>query len=359
MLARAGAILAAAVLLLIAALPAPSAFAHGRGSDATNYVSTVRSAPEAEGVSFRVFGSDEYLSVTNTSDVEVTVLGYDGEPYLRVGPEGVFENARSEAAYLNDDRFQRVEVPATVDNDAEPDWVRVGDGPTWLWHDHRAHWMSPLPSPPILADPGSEHVVNERWVIPVLIGDEPAEVTGDLRWVPGSSPWPWLAVGLLLTLPALAGLRTKPTSEDQWPGLARPAAVVLGLLAAVNLVNLVDDLFAVPLPLSIKLIAAAQTALFLLIAAFGAMRGWQAREGAFTALGVGSAALLVGQGLLYLGVLTTSQTASVFPTFVTRSVVALSVAQAIPLGIVAVLGTRRLLPPLEEEPEASAQAAPA
>lgn len=358
MFARLGLILAAAVYLLVAALPAPAS-AHGRGSDATNYVSTLRSAPEAPGVTFEVYGNDEYLSVTNNSDTELTVLGYEGEPYLRVGPDGVFENVRSEAAYLNDDRFQRVEVPETADNDADPEWVRVGDGPTWLWHDHRAHWMSPVPPPNVQADPGAEHVVFDEWSVPVLIGDQAAEVTGDLRWVPGTSPWPWLAVALLLTLPALAGLRTRPTADDRWPGLARPAAGVLGLLAVLNVVNLVDDLFAVPLPLPIKLVAAAQTLLFLLIALFGALRGWQAREGAFTALGVGSAALLVGQGLLYLGVLTTSQTASVFPTFVTRSVVALSLAQAIPLGIVAVLGTRRLLPPMESEPDTSAQPATA
>jgi hypothetical protein len=345
-----------AILALV--LTAAPALAHGRGSDATNFVSQITAQPDVDGVEFEVFGADEYLSVTNTSDQEVVVLGYEDDPYLRVGPEGVFENRNSPAAYLNDDRFGNTTVPTSADPGAEPDWVRVGDGPRWLWHDHRMHWMAPTTPPMVTADPGSEHVVYEDWTVPVEIGGERSDVVGDLRWLPGRSPWPWVLGALVLTLPALAGLRTQPVSDERWPGLARPAAVVLGALALLNIVHLVDDLIAVPLPIGVILLAASQTVLFILIASFGALRGWQAREGAFTAIGVGSAALLVGQGLLYLGVLTTSQTASVFPEAVTRAVVALSVVQVIPLGIVAIVGTRRLLPPLDEE-ESARQEQPA
>jgi hypothetical protein len=330
-------------------LPAAPALAHGRGSDATNFNATVRAAPDVPGLSFRVYGSDEYLAVTNTSGQEVVVHGYEDEPYLRIGPDGVFENRRSPAAYLNAERYGQVPLPADADSTAEPDWVRVSGGDTWLWHDHRIHWMSLEPPAAVLADPGSPHVVYPEWSVPVSVGGQEGAVTGDLRWVPAPSPWPWLAAGLVATLPALAGLRTQPVGDDRWPGLVRPAAVVLGILAVANLVHLADDLLAVPLPLPTILLAAGQTALFLLIAAFGALRAWQGREGAFTALGVGASALLVGQGLLYLGVLTTSQTASIFPDAVTKGVVALSLAQALPLGIVTVLGTRRLLPPLEDD----------
>lgn len=350
MLARLGAVLTATFLLL--ALPATPALAHGRGSDATNFSSRVLEAPELDGVTWQVYGGDEYLGVTNTSGTEITVLGYGDEPYLRVGPDGVFENANSPAAYLNDDRYGDLAPPPNADPAAEPDWVRVGDGDRYLWHDHRIHWMAATVPPMVAPAPGAEHVVYESWSVPFVAGDgETLQVRGDLRWVPSSSPWPWLLGALVLTLPALAGLRTKPASDDRWPGLARPAAAVLAVLAALNLVHLVDDLFAVPLPLPVVALAAAQTLVFILIAAFGARRAWQAHEGAFTALGVGSAALLVGQGLLYLGVLTTSQSASIFPEAVTRAVVALSIAQIVPIGIVAVIGTRRLLPPLDEETE--------
>lgn len=358
MLARAGAVVAA-TLVALTCLAGP-ALAHGRGSDATNFAATIGDAPDLDGVIWQVLGSDEYLSVTNTSDQEVLVLGYEGEPYLRVGPGGVFSNRRSEATYQNRDRYQRVSIPPIADNDAEPEWVRVSDGQTALWHDHRIHWMSFDLPPTVMANPGQQVLVQE-WAVPFTVAGQTREVTGELRWIPGPSPWPWLAGALLLTLPALAGLRSEPVSEERWPGLARPAALLLALLAAANLIHLADDLFAVPLPLATILLAASQTTLFILIAGFGALRAWQAREGAFTALGVGSAALLVGQGLLYFGVLTTSQSETIFPVALTRAVVALSIVQAIPLGIAAVVGTRRLLPPLDdEEPETvPSQTAPA
>ncbi len=345
------------VLLVLGALAGPAA-AHGRGSDATNYSSTITSSPDLQGVEFRTYGGDEYLGVTNTSDAEIVIEGYQQEPYLRVGPDGVFENRQSPATYINAERYGG-NTPEGVDPAAEPEWVRVGDGPTVLWHDHRIHWMSPQLAPAI-TDPDVATTVYEEWAVPFGVGEVDYEVVGTLRWVPGSSPWPWLAAALVLVLPALAGLRTRPTSAERWPGLSRPAAVVLGIVGLLNLAHLIDDLVAVPLPWGTRALSAGQTALFVAIGLFGAVKGWQAREGAFTALGVGAGALFIGQGALYLGsgALTTSQTASVFPLELTRIVIALSAAQAIPLLLVAVLGTRRTLPPLEAEVAPDAASVP-
>lgn len=346
--ARRAALLVWMVLLVLGSLASPAA-AHGRGSDATNYSSTITAAPDLEGVEFHTYGGDEYLGVTNTSDTEIVIEGYEREPYLRVGPDGVFENRQSPATYINAERYG-TNQPEGVDPSSEPQWVRVGDGPTVLWHDHRIHWMSPQLAPAI-TDPTVATTVYEEWGVPFGVGEVDYEVVGTLRWVPGSSASPWLVGALLAVLPALAGLRSRPTSTDRWPGLARPAAAVLGVVGLLNLVHLIDDLVAVPLPWATRALSAGQTALFIAIALFGAVKAWQAREGAFTALGVGAGALLIGQGALYLGsgALTTSQTASVFPLELTRLVIALSAAQAIPLLLVAVIGTRRTLPPLEAE----------
>lgn len=340
-------LLLATVGLLVGTLAGPAA-AHGRGSDATNFSSRMLSTPDLPGVTWRIYGGDEFLSVTNESDTELVVLDYENEPYLRVGPDGVFENRNSPATYTNSDRYGVTTPPASIDPGGEPDWVQVSSGSTYAWHDHRIHWMSPLVPPAVQENDGAETVVFDRWVVPVTVGGETEEVIGELRWVPGPSPWPWLAGALVLTLPALAGLRTAPVGEERWPGLARPAAVLLAVLAVANLTHLVDDLFAAPLPLGTKLLAASQTVLFIALVGFGALRAWQARDGAFTALGVGSAALLIGQGLLYLSVLTASQTSSLFPHDLARAIVALSLVQALPVGIVAVIGTRRLLPPARE-----------
>nr|MBA2529183.1 hypothetical protein [Euzebyales bacterium] len=339
--------------LLVASLAGPAA-AHGRGSDATNYRSTVTRQPELPGVSWRMYGGDEYLSVTNTSDVELVVQGYAEEPYLRVGPDGVFVNRASPATYQNADRYGESPVPEEgVDASLPPRWAKVSGGGSYAWHDHRVHWMS-RNLPPQVTDPGRTTLVNE-WTVPFSVGRRAYTVSGTLEWVPAPSPLPWLAVAVVVTLPALLGLRSG--GKGDWRHrLARPAAAVLGVVALVNLTHLVDDLFAVPLPAATKALAAAQTAMFIAIALFGALRGWQGRDGSFTALGVGAGALLVGQGLLYVSVLGTSQSASVFPDALARTAVALSLVQAVTVGAVAVAGNRRLAAeaaPAEPDPEAA------
>jgi hypothetical protein len=385
-LRHAGSGVAALVLALLwAGVLAAPAHAHGRGSDATNYSARILEAPDLPGVSWAIYGGDELLEVTNTTAAEVVVLGYpqtDPEPYLRVGPDGVFQNRNSEATYVNEDRMGLVEVPAHVDRSAPPDWEQLTDANSAAWHDHRIHYMGAGLHPSI-TDPSVETLVYEQWEVPFLYDGQEHVVIGELRWVPGPSPVPWLALGLVLALPALVGLRTRPTAAggaaedsaaegsaaegsaaedssigdpqgsgeqgERWPGLARPAAVVLGLIVVLNVSHLIDDLFAVPLPTGVRAGAAAQTVLFLAIGLFGAVRGWQSGDGAFTALGVGAGAVFVGQGLLYWSVLGVSQIASLFPDWFARLTVAASVAQIIPLGIVAVIGTRRLLPPLPED----------
>ena len=84
---------------------ATAALAHGRGTDATNFRSRIEQAPALPSVEWRVIGGDEYLAVTNDSDEDLLIFGYEGEPYLRIGPDGVLRNAASPATYLNDTRY--------------------------------------------------------------------------------------------------------------------------------------------------------------------------------------------------------------------------------------------------------------
>lgn len=335
--------LALLVTVLLVMLAAPAA-AHGRGSDATNFRSQITATPGVEGLEWQVLGGDELLHVRNGGDQEVVVLGYEGEPYLRVGPDGVFENRNSPATYLNRERLL-TSVPPGVEADPEaaPEWEQVSDGNSYAWHDHRIHWMAPTPA---VADPGSEELVFE-WAVPFRYGDDEHNLLGALHWVPGPSVWPWLGLGLLVVLPALAGWRSEPDDDDRWPRLARPAAAVLGVVLLLNVSHLVDDFVAMPLPFSVRAYAAVQTILFLGIGVFGVVRAWQASDVAFTALGVGAGAVFIGQGLLYLPVLGASQVASVFPEWLARLTIAASLVQVVPLGAVAFRGTRALVPEAE------------
>lgn len=335
------AVLAALALLPLGATPA---LAHGRGRDTSNYMSRIVRAPDLPGVRWKIYNGDEFLGVENTSQTELAVPGYiPGDQYLRIGPQGVFVNRNSQAFYLNQDRYSRVTPPAGVGPDAKPDWVKVSSTPQYAWHHHQIHWMSPA-LPPQVRDPGRLTRISD-WTVPFTYGGEQQELVGELLWVPGPPLWTvglWLLAALLVVaVPALLGLRSKP--QPDWSGLIRPAAATLGVIAVANLVHLVDDLTATPVPWTTRLPAAGQTALFIGIALFSAVRAWQAGDGAFAALGIGSFALLIGQGLLYFPVLTASHSATVFPPTLTRAVVAASIVQVLPLGFITFKGNNRQL----------------
>src|SRR5439155_507137 len=74
--------------------------AHGGNVLATDYRPRITSA-RIPGVDIHVIEGGGRVELTNHTDRPVTVLGYDGEPYLRVGPDGVFRNRRSPAVAIN------------------------------------------------------------------------------------------------------------------------------------------------------------------------------------------------------------------------------------------------------------------
>jgi hypothetical protein len=349
--------IAVLALVLLSALATP-ALAHGRGSDASNFLSTITDDPSLDGVTFEIINSDEYLLLVNETDREVTVPDYEGQPYLRVGPDGVFRNSQSRATYVNEDRFGETIIPTDIDPTGPPEWEQVSSASSYAWHDHRIHWMAAADPPAVQTDPGREHLVT-TWTVPFTLGDDEFELAGELAWIPGGSALTWLLPALLIvSLPTAYGLlRTTPDRDaGRWDGLSRPAGLTLLALGILNLFHLVDDLFGTPVPLAETAVYAIQTAVFIAIALFGAIRTLQGREGAFTALGVGAGAVFIGQGLLYASVLSASQTASLFPGSLTRSIIAASIASIVPLGIAAVVGTRALLPEWDDD-ELAAEAA--
>ena len=182
------------------------------GVNATNYATTIRSvSPANPDVTVRVIDNGDSLELTNRGRADVVVVGYDGEPYLRVGPRGVFENVRSPAVYLNKVRRNPAPPPASADPDAPPRWQRVSTGQTARWHDHRAHWMGAQDPPIVARDRGEEHLV-QRFRIDLRVDGETLRVRGDVRWVPGPSPWPWIIGAVVLAGATVVGARTRRAS---------------------------------------------------------------------------------------------------------------------------------------------------
>jgi hypothetical protein len=221
-LRRAG--LAAGLALVLVGTAAGPAAAHaiGSGAEASNYRTTVRGIDRGvPGLSVRVVAGGQ-LELTNRSDQEVLVLGYRLEPYLRIGPGGVFENRRSPSTYTNRFPTAPASIPAEFDAKAAPEWRRVSEEPTAVWHDHRAHWTGPDPAA-VTANPKALQVVVPDWQIPLRQGDRTMVVRGDVTWVPGPSPWPWALAAVALFAGALAAAG----------GYRRPRVLAVVALVAV------------------------------------------------------------------------------------------------------------------------------
>ena len=108
------------------------------------------------------------------------MLGYDDEPYLRVGPDGVFENTRSPAVFQNRSLNATGDVPDSYDATAEPEWRRVSTDDHVRWHDHRAHRM------------GGGSFPTTQWTINLTANGRPVVVQGELAWIEAGPWWPWL-----------------------------------------------------------------------------------------------------------------------------------------------------------------------
>jgi hypothetical protein len=315
--ARSLVVLLGVLATLLVAGPASAHVGGGAaGSDFDGRVTGV--SPQLPGVTVRVLQFGDELELVNGTATEVEVPGYDDEPYLRIGPDGVWRNALSPATYINLDRYGRVTLPEEADSRAEPRWEQVSTEPHYVWHDHRTHWMSEGVLPPaVAADTGSTHTVFE-WTVPVRHGSTAAEVTGVLTWSPPPSPWlVWPVYALLALLAAGAGLLART---------ARP----LGALLLVGAAAALWHAAATPVPpVSISSHAGAVAAAMLpaLTAAAVAALGFRASRrgrGAMTGLlAVVLGWLLLVQGLPDVDVLWSANVLSNGPQPAARVAVAL------------------------------------
>jgi len=313
------------VLLFVLAglLVAGPAQAHvGGGTAGSDFDGRVLAVtPSMPGVSVRVLQFGDDVELVNASSTEVMVPGYSDEPYLRIGPDGVWRNRNSPATYINLDLYGRASLPAYADSHAVPDWEQVSTEASYVWHDHRTHWMSAGRLPPeVAADPSRPHRVFE-WEIPVFHGARKAVVTGELTWSP--PPSPWLVWPLYLVL-ALLGLAA---------GLLARSPRPLGVLLLVGAVAAVWHAATTPAPAASTgshagaLVSALLPAVLVLLMAVLGVRAARSGRGVMTGL----MALLMGwlllvEGLPDVDVLWTSHVLSNGPGLVARAAVAVMVA---------------------------------
>jgi hypothetical protein len=284
-------------------------------------------SPHADGVSLRAIDAGVRLELTVSGPATVIVSGYQNEPYLRIGPDGVFENRRSPATYLNSS-MTGAPVPDDADPEREPDWQRTDTARVARWHDHRTHWMGPDPPEEVRRDPGSEHVMIERWVIPVTIDGVASEATGALTWVPPPNPWPWIVVaaGSMAALAVAGGTR-------RWVPAAVAATAALLVIAVLDAT---DGWIAVPDAVAARLAGLVPVAVGagLLVAGLVAVRRRRPAT-AFVLLGGGGGGLGLVIGWVDHGYLFDSQIPTALGPTAARAVVAGALGLGLGLGLLA------------------------
>ncbi|MDQ1658696.1 MAG: hypothetical protein QOD41_3779 [Cryptosporangiaceae bacterium] len=201
------AVLGAATMAVLLPVASPAS-AHGGTpvSDQGFYETAITgAAAPLPGVSFRVDPRGEWLELTSTAQAEVVVLGYLGEPYLRVGPSGVEENTLSPTVKLNQALFTNAMPAGAPAGEHAPVWHRTSPKPSVRWHDHRIHWMSADRPPKVAADPAHRHLIGE-WTVYVRSGTaQPVAVHGTLSWT-GKPDNPLLSTGAIGGIVIVVGL---------------------------------------------------------------------------------------------------------------------------------------------------------
>jgi hypothetical protein len=324
----AGLVAATATLLLVGAVPAEAHIA-GTNASPSNYRTRVLAVvPRVQGLEVRVAEVGGTLELVNHTRQQVTVLGSSFEPYLRVGADGgVEENRRSPTWLASPPPGSPRPRSARVDAAAPPDWHRIGGGVRVVWHDHRAHWTGPDP-PAVHRAPWRRQVVIPRWQVPLRVGDRTVVVTGEVVWVPGSSPWPWLALaGGLAAVVGAAG------RARRWRG---PVAVALLVAVVCDVVHTVGAELAAVVPVLVRVYVSSLWAtgwVFGIVVAYRLVRGHDGEADAYLLLAVGLF-FAFASGLADVLILSRSQVSTALPLAATRATVAASLGLGVGLSAV-------------------------
>lgn len=220
-------LLGAVMLAAAVTGPAQPAFAHdGNGGASSDYrIEIIGFEGDPTGIEVRSVELGDRMELVRTSAQDVEIVGYDGEPYIRLGADGVFENFNSPSHYTNLDRFARTPTPATASAIAEPDWVKLSDGRSVRWHDHRTHWMDPTPRQDVRDDPDVERVIFPANRVELVVDGKPVVAIVQVTWLPPPSRIAWLVASSLGACVLLVALVLVPT--------LRRYAAVMALIGAI------------------------------------------------------------------------------------------------------------------------------
>jgi hypothetical protein len=197
--------------------PVPAA-AHivGTGGSPTDYRTTVTAVrPAVPTVAVTVGLGGQWVRVTNQGAASIVVRGYRGEPFLRLSGNQVQANELSATAAETVQSQRAVAAPSSADAAQEPRWVQLQNGDSATWTDAR------------ITAPSGSGPASLSWTLPLVVDGQQVTVAGTTDRISPPSPWPWIAVLLLLGIAVAALGWTR-----NWH---RPTAAVIaaGILAFV------------------------------------------------------------------------------------------------------------------------------
>ncbi|MBS1678671.1 MAG: hypothetical protein JST08_14945 [Actinobacteria bacterium] len=200
--ARRALLVAALALVSVPALVPAQALAHGGNPNFRSEINSIQ-PPLPSGVSVEVLDYDSYLQLKDMQGHEVVLDGYEGEPYARIEKDGTVQvNEKSPATYLNDSRFETdAAVPKSADPKAPPEWKTVDDSGTFIWHDHRMHWMVAGQLPPQVKDKGKKTKIF-TYEVPMTVDGTKTTLHGTLWWVgsASTSKLPFVIAAIVIVL---------------------------------------------------------------------------------------------------------------------------------------------------------------
>jgi hypothetical protein len=235
----------ALLALALVALAVPgTAGAHLRtGRSAVDFRGTVQ--PSSLPVRARIYESDLAVRLTLAGRHRVLVLGYLGEPFIRLDPSGVYVNVASPTA-------AGTKLASPHPRSSRPLWHQDWNRPIAVWHDARVR-------------AGEQ---TGRWRIPLAVDGRRAVLAGTIEHVDAPAWWPWLAIGAAFAAVTVLGLRRRV-----------PAAAALGTLAAgATLLSSAGFALASTATQGAWL-EAANEAVFALVGAWFVVRGSNATRG--------------------------------------------------------------------------------
>lgn len=181
---------------------------------ALDYRNHVVAASEPAGVRASLEDAGRKLRLTVEPARQVTVLGYEGEPFLRFGRPGVEANVDSATAHGL--RLAKSRNGQFIDR-----WQSLTRGHSFAWADARA-WA------PASALHGRAVV---SWSVPLVVGGRRIAIRGELTRSSRPPLWPWLVLGVLPLLAAALAVR-----QRRW--LWAVATGLAALAGAATLANL-------------------------------------------------------------------------------------------------------------------------